>query len=439
MPAGRCAWRNRLTSARSGADRRRRRVRRQTRRSLIHTTLALVAGAGLLGTRYRRLGGSCSGCSPRSSSWGPFRARQGCRLCRPQRRRAARRPARRRRPDRRRRPGLDLLDRPHPPGAAPDRVDGSNPWGLRLFTAFICLLVGSRHSRWCATRSSSATSSAPSSRARPSAASARRLCRPRRPSPRLRPVGGRGPRQPAAAGFGRRQRPRGHAYRLDGRGEHQPQTGDAVLISIPRSLERARSPAATGCTSCTPTATTAPAPLRRRVPHQRRLVGRRGEQGAVQERPQPRSDDYPRRHRRGHRAARGLLHRDRPRRVPEDRRRHGRRDGRHYRAAADRGVPHQQRRGRPHRGLHRDRPPDPRWVPRPLVCAFPAAVRRLLADAPAAVPHRCGARSGQPGQHAAPVPAAGPGRKREHADIPVAQLPAWVNLCCGSRRARSHR
>ena len=36
--------------------RRRRHVRRQTRRSLIHTTLALIPGAGLLGTRYRRLG-----------------------------------------------------------------------------------------------------------------------------------------------------------------------------------------------------------------------------------------------------------------------------------------------------------------------------------------------------------------------------------------------
>ena len=36
--------------------RRRRHVRRQTRRSLIHTALAIIPGAGLLGTRYRRLG-----------------------------------------------------------------------------------------------------------------------------------------------------------------------------------------------------------------------------------------------------------------------------------------------------------------------------------------------------------------------------------------------
>ena len=122
--------------------RRRRHVRRQTRRSLIHTTLALVPGAGLLGTRYRRLGWVMLGLLAAMVivvtlfvlAKGAVSAALNVAV-RPDALLAV--------------AGLTVVGGlvwifsiilTHR-GTAPDRVDGSNPWGLRLFTAFICLLV----------------------------------------------------------------------------------------------------------------------------------------------------------------------------------------------------------------------------------------------------------------------------------------------------------
>ena len=122
--------------------RRRRHVRRQTRRSLIHTTLALIPGAGLLGTRYRRLGWVMLGLLAAMVivvtlfvlAKGAVSAALNVAV-RPDALLAV--------------AGLTVVGGlvwifsiilTHR-GTAPDRVDGSNPWGLRLFTAFICLLV----------------------------------------------------------------------------------------------------------------------------------------------------------------------------------------------------------------------------------------------------------------------------------------------------------
>ena len=122
--------------------RRRRHVRRQTRRSLIHTALAIIPGAGLLGTRYRRLGwimlivlaaivvvvslfvlakGAVSAALNVAVRPDALLAIAGLTVV-----------------------GalvwifsIILTHR----GTAPDRIEGSNPWGLRIFTAFVCLLV----------------------------------------------------------------------------------------------------------------------------------------------------------------------------------------------------------------------------------------------------------------------------------------------------------
>ena len=122
--------------------RRRRQVRRQTRRSLIHTTLALIPGAGLLGTRYRRLGWIMLGVLAAAVVVvALFVLAKGAVSA-----------------------ALNIAIRPDALlaiaglvtvgalvwifsiilthwGTAPDRVDGSNPWPLRVFTACICLLV----------------------------------------------------------------------------------------------------------------------------------------------------------------------------------------------------------------------------------------------------------------------------------------------------------
>ena len=162
--------------------RRRRHVRRQTRRSLIHTALAIIPGAGLLGTRYRRLGWIMLTSSRRSCRRVAVRPRQGRGLGRPQRRRPTRRPARRSRAS----PSSGLWSgssRSSSPTAAP------RPTASTAATRGVCASSRpscacssrSRRSRWSATRSSSATSSAPSSPGRPSAASPRRPSRPRPP------------------------------------------------------------------------------------------------------------------------------------------------------------------------------------------------------------------------------------------------------------------
>jgi polyisoprenyl-teichoic acid--peptidoglycan teichoic acid transferase len=122
--------------------RRRRHVRRQTRRSAIHTALAIIPGAGLLGTRYRRLGwimlivlaavvvvislfvlakGAVSAALNVAVRPDALLAIAGLTVV-----------------------GalvwifsIILTHR----GTAPDRIEGSNPWGLRILTAFVCLLV----------------------------------------------------------------------------------------------------------------------------------------------------------------------------------------------------------------------------------------------------------------------------------------------------------
>jgi LCP family protein required for cell wall assembly len=122
--------------------RRRRHVRRQTRRSLIHTTLALIPGAGLLGTRYRRLGWIMLGVLAATVVViALFVLANGAVSA-----------------------ALNVAVRPDALlaiaglvtvgalvwifsiilthwGTAPERVDGSSPWWLRIFTACICLLV----------------------------------------------------------------------------------------------------------------------------------------------------------------------------------------------------------------------------------------------------------------------------------------------------------
>src|SRR6186713_2628789 len=106
--------------------RRRRHVRRQTRRSLIHTTLALIPGAGLLGTRYRRLGWVMLGLLAAMVIVVAMFVLANVAV-RPDALLAV--------------AGLTVVGGlvwifsiilTHR-GTAPDRVDGSNPWGLRLF------------------------------------------------------------------------------------------------------------------------------------------------------------------------------------------------------------------------------------------------------------------------------------------------------------------
>ena len=122
--------------------RRRRQVRRQTRRSLVHTALAIIPGAGLLGTRYRRLGWILLSVLAASVvALALFVLAKGAVSA-----------------------ALNVAIRPDAllavaglvtvgalvwifsiilthRGTAPDRVDGSNPWPLRVFTACMCLLV----------------------------------------------------------------------------------------------------------------------------------------------------------------------------------------------------------------------------------------------------------------------------------------------------------
>ena len=122
--------------------RRRRHVRRQTRRSVIHTALAIIPGAGLLGTRYRRLGWIMLGVLAATVViLALFVLAKGAVSA-----------------------ALNVAVRPDALlaiaglvtvgalvwvfsiilthyGTAPDRVDGSSPWWLRLFTALVCLLV----------------------------------------------------------------------------------------------------------------------------------------------------------------------------------------------------------------------------------------------------------------------------------------------------------
>jgi polyisoprenyl-teichoic acid--peptidoglycan teichoic acid transferase len=120
----------------------RRHVRRQTRRSVIHTALALIPGAGLLGTRYRRLGWLLLGLvaaivvvvSLFVLAKGAVSAALNVAV-RPDALLAI--------------AGLTVVGGlvwvfsiilTHI-GTAPGRVTGSNPWGLRVFTALICLIV----------------------------------------------------------------------------------------------------------------------------------------------------------------------------------------------------------------------------------------------------------------------------------------------------------
>jgi LCP family protein required for cell wall assembly len=122
--------------------RQRRRIRRQTRRSVIHTTLALIPGAGLLGTRYRRLGWVLLGLlAAIVIVLSLFVLAKGAVST-----------------------ALNVAVRPDALlavagltvvgglvwifsiilthlGTAPERVAGSNPWGLRAFTALVCLVV----------------------------------------------------------------------------------------------------------------------------------------------------------------------------------------------------------------------------------------------------------------------------------------------------------
>ena len=244
--------------------RRRRHVRRQTRRSLIHTTLALIPGAGLLGTRYRRLGwvmlgllaamvvvvalfvlakGAVSAALNVAVRPDALLAVAGLTVVGGS--------------------GLDLLDHPHPPrhGARPRRRqqpvgpaplhrlhlpaggDPGDPGGPLLAHPARCRQHGLHRA----------------GRRRPhSVGPADRHAR----GPGAGPVGRRRPRQPAAARFGRRQRPRGHAHRLHGRGEHRPADRQRGPYQHPAQPGAGAVPEpATRCTSSTPTATTAPAPL----------------------------------------------------------------------------------------------------------------------------------------------------------------------------------
>lgn len=225
--------------------RRRRHVRRQTRRSLIHTALAIIPGAGLLGTRYRRLGWIMLGVLAATVVIvAMFVLAKGAVSA-----------------------ALNVAVRPDALlaiaglvtvgalvwvfsiilthyGTAPDRVDGSSPWWLRIFTACICLLViipsfqvvryaliqrdvvstvftGPSFGGLSASAGSKAT---PQAQAQDPWADVDRV--------NLLLIG-------SDAGNDR------EGTRTDSMVEVSidPQTGSAVLISIPRSLERAPFPA----------------------------------------------------------------------------------------------------------------------------------------------------------------------------------------------------
>ena len=269
--------------------RRRRHVRRQTRRSFFHTTLALIPGAGLLGTRYRRLGWVMLGLLAAMVivvtlfvlAKGAVSAALNVAV-RPDALLAV--------------AGLTVVGGlvwifsiilTHR-GTAPDRVDGSNPWGLRLFTAFICLLVAIpaiqvvRYSLIQRDVVSTVFTGPAVGGLTPSAL---QTATPEAQAPdpwadvdrvNLLLLG-------SDAGNDR------EGTRTDSMVEVSidPQTGNAVLISIPRSLERAPFPSSNPLHKLYPNGYYCPAPLRQRVPHQRRLVARRGEQGPLQDDPNP--------------------------------------------------------------------------------------------------------------------------------------------------------
>ncbi len=225
--------------------RRRRHVRRQTRRSLIHTTLALIPGAGLLGTRYRRLGwvllGLVAVIVVVASLFVLAKGAVSTALNVAVRPDALLTVA-----------GLSVVAGlvwvfsiilTHL-GTAPERVPGSNPWGLRAFTAFICLLVAiplfqvARYSliqrdvvstvftgpSVGGLSPSAAQTAAPQTQTADPWADVKRV--------NLLLIG-------SDAGNDR------EGVRTDSMVEVSvdPQTGNAVLISIPRSLERAPFPA----------------------------------------------------------------------------------------------------------------------------------------------------------------------------------------------------
>ena len=225
--------------------RRRRHVRRQTRRSLIHTALAIVPGAGLLGTRYRRLGWIMLGVLAATVLVvAMFVLAKGAVSA-----------------------ALNVAVRPDALlaiaglvtvgalvwvfsiilthyGTAPDRVDGSSPWWLRIFTACICLLViipSFQVVRYALIQRDvvSTVFTGPSFGGLSPSAGSKATPEAQAPDPwadvdrvNLLLLG-------SDAGNDR------EGTRTDSMVEVSidPQTGSAVLISIPRSLERAPFPA----------------------------------------------------------------------------------------------------------------------------------------------------------------------------------------------------
>jgi LCP family protein required for cell wall assembly len=220
-------------------------IRRQRRRSLIHTTLALVPGAGLLGTRYRRLGYILLGVLAAAVlavtlfvlAKGAVSAALNVAV-RPDMLLAI--------------AGLGVVGAlvwifsiilTHR-GTAPEHADPQTRIGLRLFTAFICLLVAlpmGQVVRYSLIQrdvvstvftgpslggltSSAQQTATPDAQGRDPWAGVKRV--------NLLLLG-------SDAGPGRQ------GVRTDSMVEASinPETGDTVLISIPRSLERAPFPA----------------------------------------------------------------------------------------------------------------------------------------------------------------------------------------------------